>query len=233
MFNIKYNNVQPSAFNAWLATIPVITPSTISRTRQTVPKMDGELLVDDDSFMDAYIEFTIHLKRDDLQAKMRQIRKWLSGTGTLVISDANDAYYEVKEVTHTAYLKKDEKYGRVSVKMEVYPYEFLNSGNDWITSYSSISNTADICKPIYEITGNNASGTLTVNNHAMTFSGITGTLVIDTRTRTAYVTYNGSRTQADSKINGDYEGLLLKSGSNTVSCTAGTLRIKPRWGFRI
>ena len=233
MFNIKYNNVQPSAFNAWLATIPVITPSTISRTRQTVPKMDGELLVDDDSFMDAYIEFTIHLKRDDLQAKMRQIRKWLSGTGTLVISDANDAYYEVKEVVHTAYLKKDEKYGRVSVKMEVYPYEFLNSGNDWITSYATINNTADTCKPIYEITGNNASGTLTVNNHAMTFSGITGTLVIDTRTRTAYVTYNGSRTQADSKINGDYEGLLLKSGSNTVSCTAGTLRIKPRWGFRI
>lgn len=233
MFNIKYNNVQPSAFNAWLATIPVITPSTISRTRQTVPKMDGELLVDDDSFMDAYIEFTIHLKRDDLQAKMRQIRKWLSGTGTLVISDANDAYYEVKEVTHTAYLKKDEKYGRVSVKMEVYPYEFLNSGNDYITSYASINNTADTCKPLYEITGTNVSGTLTVNNHAMTFSGITGTLVIDTRTRTAYVTYNGSRTQADNKINGDYEGLLLKSGSNTVSCTAGTLRIKPRWGFRI
>lgn len=233
MFNITYNNIQPSSFNAWLATIPVITPSTITRTRQTVPRMDGELLLEDDSYNDAYIEFTIHAKRDDLTAKMRQIRKWLSGTGKLVISNGTDAYYEVKEVTHTAYINKNEKYGRISVKMEVYPYEFLNSGNEYITSYASISNTADTCKPLYEIAGTNISGTLTVNGHAMTFTGITGTLYIDTRTKTAYVTNSGTTTRADSKINGDYEGLYIKSGTNTVSCTAGTLKIKPRWGFRV
>lgn len=231
MFNITYNNQTPSNFKAWLATIPIITPSTITRTRQSVPKMDGELLMDDMSFNDAYVDFTIHAKRDDLTTRMRQIRQWLSGTGRLVISDATDAFYEVKQVTFSAYLKKDLKYGRISVRMEVYPYEFLNSGETDITSYSTINNTADTCMPLYTITGT-GDGVLTVNGHTMNYSlGSTSSeLNIDTRRKIAY---NGSGTGKDGAINGDYEGLYLKPGTNTISCTAGTLKVKPRWGYRI
>lgn len=229
MFDFKYNNLRPSNFNAWCATIPVINPAARNRTRQNVPKLDGELLLDDESFNDAYIDITVHAKRDDLTAKMRQIRQWLSGTGKLVISDAEDAYYEVKEITFTSYLKKNEKYGRISVRFEVYPYEFLNTGDTDITSYSTITNLADSSKPLYKITGS-GSGTLTVNGRSgMTFT-VNGTLYIDTRRKIAY---DGNGNGADGNINGDYENLYLKTGSNTISCTAGTLTLKPKWGYRI
>jgi phage-related protein len=227
MFDIKYNNVRPSAFNAFLATIPVYTPSTKSRTRQTVPKMDGEILVDDVSELDGYWDFTIHAKRDDLTAKERQIRRWLSGTGRLVLSNAEDAYWEVVECNFTTIMKKSEKYGRVAVKMEVYPYEFLNSGQTEITSYSSINNPADICKPLYKITGS-GSGRLTVNGKYIDFT-VDGTLYIDTRSKH---TINGSGQDSDININGEYENLYLMPGSNSISCTAGTLTVTPRWGYK-
>ena len=228
MFNITYNNKTPEHFNAWLATIPIVTPSTIVRTRQNVPKMDGELLLDDMSFNDAYVEFTIHARRNDLVTKMRDIRKWLSGTGKLVISDATDAYYEVKEVSFTSYLKKSLDYGRISVKMEVYPYEFLDSGDTYITSYATITNNADTSMPLYTITGS-GDGVLTVNGHNMVFN-VTDELNIDTRRKIAY---NGSGVGKDGSINGDYEGLYLKPGNNSIACTNGTLKVKPRWGYRV
>lgn len=231
MFDISYNNVRPSAFNAFLGTIPILTPSSKSRTRQEVPAMDGELLVDDVADMDAFWEFTIHLKRDDLQAKMRQIRHWLSGTGTLIMLDSPDSFYEVKEVNYSTIMKKSDEYGRVGVKMEVYPYEFLASGETEITSYSTIANNADMSKPLYIITGN-GSGTLTVNGHAMTFT-VTNNLYIDTRRKMAYTIVNNAIQGADGVVNGDYEGLYLASGNNSISCTAGTLKVKPRWGYRI
>jgi Phage-related protein len=228
MFNVIYNGVNPTTLGCWLATIPTITPSTDTRTRQTIVGMDGELLGDDEAYSDAQIDFTIHAKSDTLQAKLRDIRKWLSGTGILIISDHQDAYYEVKEVTYTTFLKKDEKYGRVAVSMKVYPYEFLNSGDTDITSYSTVNNPAMASKPLYKITGN-GSGTLTVNGNTMTFT-VNGTLYIDTRRKLAY---DGSGNGKDGAINGFYEGLYLKAGANTISCSAGTLTLKPKWGYRI
>lgn len=228
MFNISYNGVNPTSLGCWLATIPIITPSTNQRTRQTIVGMDGELLGDDEAYSDAQIDFTIHAKSDTLQAKLRDIRKWLSGTGILIISDHPDSYYEVKEVNYTTFLKKNEKYGRIAVSMKVYPYEFLSSGDNDITSYSTVNNTAMSSKPLYKITGN-GNGTLTVNGSSMTFT-VNGTLYIDTRRKIAY---DGSGNGKDGVINGFYEDLYLKSGTNTISCSGGTLTIKPKWGYRI
>ena len=228
MFNVTYNSKTPANFNCWLATIPVLTPSEIVRTVQTVPMMDGDLLVGDESRSDAYWDFTIHGKRDDLTTKMRQVRQWLSGEGVLTFSDATDAYYEVKECKYTQIMKKDEKYGRVAVQMRVYPYEFLMSGDTDITSYSTIANSADTSKPLYKIVGS-GSGVLTVNGHQMSYT-VSGTLYIDTRRKIAY---DGSGNGKDSVINGDYEGLYLKSGNNSITCTAGTLTVKPKWGYKI
>lgn len=228
MFNVTYKNQTPATFGCWLATIPIITPSSLVRTRQTVVGMDGELLGDDTSYSDAQCDFTIHAKSDTLQAKLRDIRKWLSGTGKLIISDHTDAYYEVKEVTYTTFLKKDAKYGRIAVSMKLYPYEFLDSGDTGITSYASINNTAMDSLPLYKIVGN-GSGKLTVNGNEMSFT-VSGTLYIDTRRKIAY---DGNGAGADGNINGDYDKLKLVSGANTITCTAGTLTVYARWGYRI
>lgn len=235
MFDITYNGISPSDLGCWLATIPIITPSQVIRTRQTVVGMDGELLGTDDSYGDAQIDFTIHAKSTTLQAISRNIRKWLTGTGTLVISDHNDSFYEVKEVNYTTYLKKDEAYGRIAVSMKVYPYEFLNSGEEWISSFP-ISNTAMLCKPLYRIVGSSSSaqGTLTVRGNTITYTvggrGADQTIYIDTRRK---ITYNANGVSREGYISGDYEDLWLPTGSNAISATIGSVSVKTRWGYRI
>lgn len=230
MYDITFKGLTPSNFNAWLATIPVITPSESIRTRQNVPAMDGTLLLMDTAYADATITFTLHTKRNDLNAKMRQLRQWMSGTGKLKISDSTDSYYEVKE-TKLTIVKKDETYGRLIVEMKVYPYEFLESGDTDITSYSTVQNTAEPSKPIYKIVGN-GSGKLTVNGNEMTFTVTTADngLFIDTR---RMIAYNAAGQGRDGVINGEYEGLWLNTGNNSISCTAGTLTLKPKWGYRV
>ena len=59
---------------------------------------------------------------------------------------------------------------------------------------------------------------------------VSSILYIDTRRKIAY---DGSNNDMNSSINGDYDNLILKSGSNTISATVGTLTVYPKWGFNI
>lgn len=231
MFNITYKNRTPQYFDAWLATIPVLTHSAINRTRFSVPKRDGELLLDDMSLNNAHWQCMVHLKSDNYMTNIRAIRSWLSGEGVLKISDGStpDAYYEVLQVSFVEDIMKADDYGRITVDFEVYPYEFLNSGNTAITDYSTITNPAETSKPEYVIEGT-GTGTLTVNGHQMGFEASTK-LTIDTRRQIAK---NNQNADANDKINGDYEQLYLKNGANTISISSGfTLKVIPHWGYKI
>ena len=233
MFNLSYNNHKPEDYNAWLDTIPVVTLSSITRTRQTIPYRNGDLLGIDVSRGNAHYNCMIHMKQSEYISKMRTVRKWLSGEGTLKIystaSDTPDSYFEVMQVEYKDDIRRDAEYGRLSVDFEIYPYEFLTSGDAWITNYATISNTADACMPEYEISGT-GSGTLTVNGNDMTFD-VNTKLTIDTRRQIAI---NNSGDDANEDVGGDYAGLYLVTGNNTVSITSGfTLKVKPHWGYVI
>lgn len=233
MFNISYNNHKPEDYNAWLATIPIVTHSSITRTRQTIPFRDGDLLGNDVSRGNAHYNCMVHMKRNDYVAKLRTVRQWLSGEGILKIyskaSDTPDSFFEVLQVSHTDDIRRDAEYGRLSVDFEIYPYEFLTTGDTWITDYATISNTADACMPEYEISGTGI-GTLTVNGNNMTFN-VSTKLTINTRLQIAI---NNSGGDANADVGGDYAGLYLKTGNNSVSISSGfTLKVKPHWGYKI
>lgn len=233
MFNIEYRGHKPGDYNAWLATIPAITHSSIRRTRQTIPNRDGDLLMNDVSHGNATMACIIHMKRNDYESKIRQVRSWLSGEGNLKIyaraTDTPDAFYEVLQVNHTEEVRRDAEYGRLAVSFEIYPYEFLNTGETWITSYSTINNPGDICMPEYEISGT-GDGTLTVNGYDMAFTASTK-LTIDTRRQIAR---GNDGTSANNSVGGDYTGLYLNNGNNSVSITSGfTLKVKPHWGYKV
>ena len=232
MFGIIYNNHTPEDFGAWLATIPVLTHSTINRTRQAVPYRDGDLLVDDVSRSNAYWQCMIHLRQNDYLARIRQIRSWLSGEGLLQIHTGNnpDSFYEVVQVTQGEDIRADDTYGRITVSFEVYPYEFLESGETEIVSPSSISNPANMCKPVYIIEGS-GNGTLTVNGNNMVLNSVSTKLTIDTRRQVAK---NNQNQDANNTIKGLYEGLYLKNGNNSISITGGlTVKVIPHWGYNI
>ena len=61
----------------------------------------------------------------------------------------------------------------------------------------------------------------------MTYT-VAGTLYIDTR---RYIAYDGSNANKSNVVAGDYNDLKLIHGSNSVSATAGTLTVYPKWGY--
>ena len=74
------------------------------------------------------------------------------------------------------------------------------------------------------------SGSLTVNGHTMTFSANTGELYIDIRRKIAY---NANGVNQNSVISGDYDDMRLQHGTNSISVSGGSLRVYPKWGFKI
>lgn len=231
--NITFNSFTPEDKGAWLATRPVPTHSDIKGTQLDIPKRDGVMYADEYRG-DMTWQMTFHLKDDELEKRKRKVRQWLSGTGVLIMSDTPDSFYEVKRVILTEDYRKSMEYGRITAQFICYPYEFMVDGDTGIvvTGSQVIANEHDPSMPLYKIVGN-GSGTLTVNNKAMTFSVATADngLYIDTR---KFIAYSSSGNNKNGVLNGEYEDIRFITGNNNISITNGfTLTVCPRWGYVI
>lgn len=230
MLDITYNSKTPADLDAWLATMPVLTHSEIKGNEFDIPARG--VLLGEEYRGNAIWTMMFHLKNNELDKKKRKIRQWLSGTGTLVMSDTSDSFYEVLRVVQTEDFRRSEKYGRINTQFIVYPYEFLTSGNTAISGGGTIENEHDASMPLYKIEGN-GSGTLTVNGYNMTFTVATADngLFIDTR---RFIAYNNAGSNKNGVLSGNYEDLRFIHGENVVSITSGfILTIYPKWGYVI
>lgn len=229
--DIKFKNVSSDTVGLIVTAPPLVTHSEVRHDSYTIPGRDGDLYSMDTYRGNATIKVSFALVKtsavDAYQKALRQIRLWLQGTGKLVIADSTDSYYEVQKVTIDTDNRVILQYGTLEVTFTVYPYEFLNTGDTGVTSFP-ITNDADVCYPLYKIAGT-GSGTLTVNSKTMSYT-VSGTLYIDTR---RMIAYDGSDNNCNDKINGDYTNLYLKTGSNSVSATVGTLTVYPKWGYKV
>lgn len=232
--DIKYKNISSDIYDLIITKPPQVKHSEIRGDVYQIPYRDGELHSARTYRGDAQIVVAMALTKStvaDYVTRKRQIEHWLSGTGVLITSDATDAFYEVKRVELTSDDRVLVNFGEIEATFIVHPYEFLTSGNTE-TSATSINNLYDKSMPLYKITGTaNAEGVLTVNNYTMNFKIPTGgILYIDTR---RMIAYGENNINASDKIGGDYEGLYLKSGNNSLSITNGTLKTYPHWGYEI
>ena len=232
--DIKYKNISSDIYDLIITKPPQVKHSEIRGDVYQIPYRDGELHSARTYRGDAQIVVAMALTKStvaDYVTRKRQIEHWLSGTGVLVTSDATDAFYEVKRVELTSDDRVMVNFGEIEATFIVHPYEFLTSGNTE-TSATSINNLYDKSMPLYKITGTaNAEGVLTVNNNTMNFKIPTGgILYIDTR---RMIAYGENNINASDKVGGDYEGLYLRSGNNSLSITNGTLKTYPHWGYEI
>lgn len=234
---MTFKGTASNTYPLTITTPPQVTHPEIKGETYTIPGRDGELISDETYKGNAEIRVTFAMVADDAvntsgsyAQKFRSVRQWLSGTGKLIIGDSTDSYYEVLKTTIVTENRVILRYGIIEVAFTVYPYEFLNTGDTGITSFP-ITNNADIARPLYKITGT-GSGTLTVNSKTMTYT-VDGNLYIDTRRLIAYKLDNGSKLNRSDKISGNYDDLLLKVGSNSISATVGTLEVTPRWGYAL
>lgn len=229
---ITYKSVTSSSKGLIVTAPPLVTHSEIFGDVNTIPGRDGSVYGNDTYLGDAVIKVQFALVASastvsDFQTKMRAIRSWLTGRGKLSIGDTTDSFYEVKKVKIVTDNRVILNYGTLEVEFTVYPYEFLTTGDTGVTAFP-LTNNAMESKPLYKIVGS-GSGTLTVNGKTMTYE-VDGTLYIDTR---RMIAYDASNANKNSKVSGDYEGLYLISGSNSISASLGTLTVYPKWGFTV
>lgn len=230
--DIQFKSVSSATKGLIVTAPPFVTHSEIYGDVNTIPGRDGSVFGIDTYQGDAVIKVAFALvassnTTSDFQTKMRAIRSWLTGRGRLVIGDSTDSFYEVRKVKIITDNRVILNYGTFEVEFTVYPYEFLTTGDTGVTSFP-LTNNAMASKPLYKITGS-GSGTLTVNGHTMTYT-VDGDLYIDTR---RFIAYDGNNVNKNNMISGDYAGLYLKSGSNTISASVGTLTVYPKWGFTV
>lgn len=232
---IIFKNISSKNYPLTITTPPQITHAEIITEEYQIPGRDGTLygaeayrtsaqitvnmaLVAADSFQNGVSEYA---------SVYRQVRRWLQGTGRLVIEDTPDAFYEVQKVEITTDDRVVLRYGNMQAVFTVYPVEFLESGED-AAAAGTINNPGDDALPLYKITGS-GSGVLTVNGKTMAYTAA-GVLYIDSR---RFIAYDGSGNNKNAQLAGDYKNLRLKPGENTVAATVGTLEVYPRWGFNL
>ena len=244
----------PASYYADLATIPVITPSEITRDRYQIPGRMGELVGQTVSHSNAHVQVILQTKAgwmtgmgsSNLDALLKNIKKWVSGAEYLYITNLTgnsyDHVFEVIETTITNEVRKDNQYGQIEIDFEVFPVDYDASGitleTENVTHGISFYNTWEYAYPIYIIT---LTGTPAVAGHGVisnnahsgifSFDNVTHNIVIDTRREIAYEDYNGTKTNMSASVDGNYEDLVLVKGSNIVSVSEGfTLTAYPMWG---
>ena len=234
---ITFKGTASNTYPLTITTPPQVTHPEIKGETYAIPGRDGELISNDTYKGNAEIRVSFAMVAADsvntsnsYAQKFRAVREWLSGTGKLIIGDSTDSYYEVLKTTIVTDSRVILRYGIIEVAFTVYPYEFLNTGDTAITSFP-ITNNAGASKPLYKITGS-GTGVLTVNSKTLNYT-VDGNLYIDTRRLIAYKVDNGAKVNRSDKIGGNYDDLILKPGSNTISATVGTLEVTPRWGYAL
>jgi hypothetical protein len=232
MWKVKINsNDIANETDMWVATIPVINPSEVMREKSDVYMFDGGMEDNKYYHSSASMDVTYHgLDFDNLLGiiSRKYVSEALVGSGvsngvlpeyaTLWLYNTNNYYdgkvYKILHAYITGTERKQDNYGRVSVKYELYPFRFdsdlmvikaLSSGNN------SFTNNGDITKPIYEGIG---EGSIQIDiNSPFQIIGDGIPETIDSRKRIS---------SNEPHVLGDYEDLYIPHGTHNIKITGIT-----------
>ena len=99
-FDIQYNDDTGKHFGVFLYDYPEISQAKHNYITYSVPGRNGELIGTTDYLSNITIRCTFSVLHRKLMSKMRDLKRWLSGTGQLKFSDTADCFYEVLKVNH-------------------------------------------------------------------------------------------------------------------------------------
>lgn len=192
-----------------------------------VSGMMGELVGIDDYKSNLKISCTFSVLSGEFMPQIRDLKRWLSGTGKLIFSDDADVFYKVWKVDYGDITRQLRYFGQFTVLFTCTPFEFLESGQK---AYQSITyNAYEVSRPIYTITGNGGF-TLTVNGKSMKGSA-NKVLTVDTERQIAY---NAGGVNQSMVLTGNYEDLYLPQGKVSITISEGfALAIVPNWGYEV
>lgn len=225
-YDIEYNNETGKGYGVILYDYAQFSGAEKSYQISAVGGRLGELVGVDDYKSNLIIQCTFGIISPQFMSHVTVLKRWLKGTGTLVISDHQDVFYKVWKVNYGDIERELRKFGQFTVSFTCTPYQFEKDG---LIPVSDIDyNPYDLCRPIYTITGTGAF-TLTVNGNEMTGT-VNGSITIDTE---RMVSYNADGVSQNNVVTGNYEELYIPHGDVSVSVSGGTLSIIPQWGYDV
>lgn len=225
-YDIEYNNATAKGHGVYLYDYAQFSGAEKSYQISAVGGRLGELVGVDDYKSNLVIQCTFGIISPQFMSHVTVLKRWLKGTGTLVISDHQNVFYKVWKVDYGDIERELRKFGQFTVSFTCTPYQFEKDG---LIPVSDIDyNPYDLCRPIYTITGTGAF-TLTVNGNEMTGT-VNGSITIDTE---RMVSYNADGVSQNNVVTGNYEELYIPHGDVSVSVSGGTLSIIPQWGYDV
>ena len=227
MYSISFNGKTGKEFHL----IPVRRPSVPApemRVEETeIPGMDGTLTEIDGTYENIVIpvEFNFLVPPDQWMDAYRKAKRWLTGTGELILGDDQEYYYKVLFCNITNTERTSRRLGNFEVEFTCFPYAFLVAGKNEYSVSEVEYNPYMTSHPTYKISGE-GNCALMVNGN--TFAVNVGqNAIIDTD---RMITYRVDGSMMNSDVLGDYEGLYLKEGENEISITSGfNLSVIPNW----
>ena len=223
---ITYNEVPGSNYNVYLYGYPEFSGCEKKYNTYPIQGRYGELVSSDNYMTNKIINCVFSILGSEYHQIIRKMKlEWLKGTGTLVFSDQEDAFYKVLKINYGDMERQIRNYGTFSVEFVCDPYSYLKSGNTQINFPSqSITNNYDISHPLYYVSGTGVC-TITINGKEFE-ANVSGSMYIDSDLMISYRDNQNMSTF----VTGDYENLWLQNGVNTLSITNGfTAMITPRW----
>lgn len=227
MYNITFRGEDCTEYGVIPERRPSVPAPEIRVTETEIPGMDGYLVENDDTYgaITIPVEFNFLVPQDEWMETYRKAKRWLSGSGWLILSDDPDYWYKVYHCNISDTERTTRRLGRFTAEFVCYPYTFLADGQNQYDISGAKDNPYMISHPTYIITGTGEC-TLTVNGNTMT-ANVNQGITIDTD---RMIAYNSSMVNQSSLVSGNYEDLYLIEGENNISITTGfTLKIIPNW----
>lgn len=188
---------------------------------------DGKLYEDTGFYEDIEISmsFNYMADKDRWFEAFRQYKNFFKDVKELRFSDDVNFYYRIKKIDINTNERASKRLGKFDVTFTLDPYTYLINGKNQIILQNNLMNFYDICKPIFIIRGEGLCN-LNVNGH-VAICNVSGTLTIDTDLK---LSYRDNGELANTAVKCDYDELVLKEESNTLSATDGfAVEIIPNW----
>lgn len=228
-YSIQYKNRTSNSLGIFLYDYPEFSGAEKNYDEQSVAGRLGNLVGKDISKSNLEINCTFSVLHPSFMAEIREIKRWLSGTGELILSDSPEIYYEVLKANYGSIERELRHYGRFTVTFVCTPFEYLTEGKRECDPREVLFNPYCVCRPIYKIKGEGVC-TLTVNGNTMS-ANIGQNLTIDTERMMSYRTDGELQ---NTSVTGEYESMYLKEGENEITITAGfDMKIVPNWGYDV
>lgn len=230
-FYIIYNGKTDEDLGLYVVRRPSIPAPELSYEPIIIPGRDGFLMPKNTHYeaIEIRVELNFLCAPEQYGETIRKAKKWLSGTGELIMSDDQSVFYKVLNVQVTNLTRKSRELCTFDAVFTCDPYTYFTAGKKEVSVEEAEYNAWDVCHPIYHLHITSTAGwSLTVNGERFTGNHRAGDYMIDSDRQ---IIKRLDATEYFHYIKVDaYSGLWLLEGKNTItSNNVEALTITPNW----